>query len=217
MSHTDPWVVHKFGGSSVADPDCFRCVATILEAVPGRRLAVVLSACRGVTDALLRLVALAERQDESYREEIASLRARHGAIAAELLEPASAWSYLEGFDRDCQDLQAVLHAVTLTRAAARNVTDLVSGYGELWSTRLFHRFFEERGRRAGPVQWVDARRVLIAEWEPLGPAIQWAESAANLHALVPQEFHGTLIITGFVASDRRGVQTTIGRNGSDFS
>ena len=217
MSKTDPWVVHKFGGSSVADADCFRRVATILEAVPARRLAVVLSACRGVTDALLRLVALAERQDESYREEIAALRARHGAIAAELLEPASAWSYLEGFDRDCQDLQAVLHAVTLTRAAARNVTDLVSGYGELWSTQLFHRFFEERAGRAGPVRWIDARRVLVCEWEPLGAAIQWTESAANLATLVPQEFRGTLIITGFVASDRRGVQTTIGRNGSDFS
>jgi bifunctional aspartokinase / homoserine dehydrogenase 1 len=217
MSKTDPWVVHKFGGSSVADADCFRRVAAILGAVPARRLAVVLSACRGVTDALLRLVALAECQDESYREEIGALRARHGAIAAELLEPASAWSYLEGFDRDCQDLQAVLHAVTLTRAAARNVTDLVAGYGELWSTRLFHRFFEERGGRAGPVQWIDARRVLICEWESLGPAIQWGESAANLATLVPQEFHGTLIITGFLASNRRGVQTTIGRNGSDFS
>ena len=34
MSQTDPWVVHMFGGSSVADPDCFRRVATILEAVP---------------------------------------------------------------------------------------------------------------------------------------------------------------------------------------
>jgi aspartokinase/homoserine dehydrogenase 1 len=217
MSKTDPWVVHKFGGSSVADADCFRRVATILESLPATRLAVVLSACRGVTDALLRLIALAERQDESYREEIAALRARHGAIAAELLEPASAWTYLEGFDRDCRDLQSVLHAVTLTRAAARNVTDLVAGYGELWSTRLFQRFFEERAGRSGPVLWIDARRVVIVEWGPLGAAIQWPESGTNLAALVPADFRGTLVITGFVASDRRGVQTTIGRNGSDFS
>ena len=33
----------------------------------------------------------------------------------------------------------------------------------------------------------------------------------------PRCFKGTLIITGFIASDRRGVQTTLGRNGSDFS
>ncbi|HYB66230.1 MAG TPA: hypothetical protein VEC59_13370, partial [Steroidobacteraceae bacterium] len=102
-SSTDPWVVLKFGGSSVADADCFRRVAAILESLPGARLAVVLSACRGVTDALLRLVALAERQDEEgYRAELAQLRARHAAIAQALLTADSAQLYLAGFDRDCR-------------------------------------------------------------------------------------------------------------------
>jgi bifunctional aspartokinase / homoserine dehydrogenase 1 len=34
---------------------------------------------------------------------------------------------------------------------------------------------------------------------------------------VPADFGGTLVITGFIAQDRRGVRTTLGRNGSDFS
>jgi aspartokinase/homoserine dehydrogenase 1 len=217
MLKPDPWVVHKFGGSSVADADCFRKVAAILESAPPGRLAVVLSACRGVTDALLRLVALAERQDEGFRGELAQLRARHAAIAETLLTAASAQLYLAGFDRDCHDLSGILHAVKLTRAAARNVSDLIAGYGEIWSTRLFQRFFEERAQRPGPVQWLDARRVVVVEWGPLGPGIQWAESRANMAAVVPAQFSGTLIITGFIASDGRGVQTTLGRNGSDFS
>jgi bifunctional aspartokinase / homoserine dehydrogenase 1 len=217
MTKTDPWVVHKFGGSSVADADCFRRVATILEALPGTRLGVVLSACRGVTDALLRLVALAERQDEGFRTELAQLRARHATVAGALLTQESARLYLAGFDRDVHDLEGILHSVKLTRAAARNVSDLIAGYGELWSTQLFQRFFEERAGRAGPVKWIDARRVVVAEWGPLGPGIQWTESRAQLAALVPADFTGTLIITGFVAADRRGVQTTLGRNGSDFS
>jgi len=217
MAKLDPWVVHKFGGSSVADADCFRKVAAILEAASAGRLAVVLSALRGVTDSLLRLVALAERQDEGFRTELAQLRARHAAIAEELLTPEGARLYLTGFDRDGEDLLGVLHSVKLTRAAARNVSDLIAGYGELWSTRLFERFFTERARRSGPVQWVDARRVVVAEWGPLGPGIQWPESRANLTALVAPDFNGTLVITGFIASDRRGVQTTLGRNGSDFS
>ena len=53
MTTTDPWVVHKFGGSSVADADCFRRVAAILDTVPAPRVGVVLSACKGVTDAPL--------------------------------------------------------------------------------------------------------------------------------------------------------------------
>ena len=59
----DKWIVHKFGGSSVADADCFRRVADIIEASPNPREAVVLSACRGVTDALLDSVTLAEQPD----------------------------------------------------------------------------------------------------------------------------------------------------------
>jgi aspartokinase/homoserine dehydrogenase 1 len=217
MLNPAPWVVHKFGGSSVADADCFRRVAAILESAPPGRLGVVLSACRGVTDALLRLVSLAERQDEAYREELGQLRARHATIATELLSAAAAQLYLAGFDRDCHDLIGILHSVKLTRAAARHVSDLIAGYGEIWSTRLFSGFFQERSRRPGPVQWVDARRVVVAEWGPLGPAIQWAESRERLEALVAPDFPGSLIITGFIASDRRGVQTTLGRNGSDFS
>jgi bifunctional aspartokinase / homoserine dehydrogenase 1 len=217
MSKNDPWVVHKFGGSSVADADCFRRVADILESLPPGPLGVVLSACRGVTDALLRLVDLAERQDESFRTELAALRARHATIAQTVLSSESARLYLAGFDRDCHDLEGILHTVKLTRAAARNVSDLIVGYGEIWSTKLFHRFFEERGGRRGPIRWVDARRIVIVEWGPLGPSIQWSESRANTAEQVPADFDGTLIITGFIASDRRGVQTTLGRNGSDFS
>jgi aspartokinase/homoserine dehydrogenase 1 len=217
MSQPDPWVVHKFGGSSVADADCFRKVAAILESAPPARLAVVLSACKGVTDALLRLVALAERQDGTYRSELAQLRSRHVAIAQEVLTPQSAQAYLAGFDRDCQDLIGILHAVELTRSAANTVSDLIAGYGEIWSSRLFQRFFEERRGRAGPVQWVDASRVVLVDWGAWGPGIQWTESRANLSAQVPKDFTGTLIITGFIAADRRGVRTTLGRNGSDFS
>ncbi len=217
MVNPDPWVVHKFGGSSVADADCFRKVAAIIESAPAGRLGVVLSACKGVTDALLRLVALAERQDQAYRDELAELHARHAAIADELLTAAAARAYRAGFDSDCRDLTEILRSVGHTHSAPRSVNDLVAGYGELWSTRLFQRFLEERARRPGPVAWLDARRVIIAEWGPLGPGVQWAESYANLLMQVPAEFHGTLVITGFIASDRRGTQTTLGRNGSDFS
>ena len=217
MPKSTPWVVHKFGGSSVADADCFQRVAAILASLPPGPLGVVLSACRGVTDALLRLVDLAERQDESFRADLAALRSRHATIAEMLLSSESARLYLAGFDRDCHDLEGILQTVKLTRAAARNVSDLIVGYGEIWSTKLFHRFCEERGGRPGAVRWVDARRIVVVEWGPLGPGIQWPESRANTAEQVPADFTGTLIITGFIASDRRGVQTTLGRNGSDFS
>jgi aspartokinase/homoserine dehydrogenase 1 len=219
MPAVDPaaWVVHKFGGSSVADADCFRRVAAILESMPQARLGVVLSACRGVTDVLLNLVTLAEAQDEAYRGELDRLRARHAQIAESLLRADAAKLYLAAFDRDRHDMEGVLHTVKLTRSAAQNVRDLIAGYGEIWSTKLFKELLEARGKRPGAVRWVDARDVVVVEWGPLGPAVQWDESRARMHRAVAPGFTGTLIITGFIAADRRGVQTTLGRNGSDFS
>jgi len=217
MSNSAPWFVHKFGGSSVADAACFERVASILETSAAERLGVVLSACKGVTDALLELISLAEAQDERYRGQVAALRERHIAIAEALLPADALRLYGAGLDRDCRDLEGILQTVKLTRAAAPNVRDLIAGYGEIWSTKLFHRYLESRGSRRGPLQWIDARRVVVVEWGPLGPAVQWDASRERLADLVDADFKGTLIITGFIAADRRGVQTTLGRNGSDFS
>ncbi|MBU6377053.1 MAG: bifunctional aspartate kinase/homoserine dehydrogenase I [Gammaproteobacteria bacterium] len=215
------WVVHKFGGSSVADAACFQRVAAILDAQPAGRLGVVLSACKGVTDALLGLVAQAERQDAGYRAGLEALRERHAGIAGSLLSADAAARYMAGFDRDRQDIDGILHAVRLTRSAGRNITDLIAGFGEIWSTRLFREFYESRPEtartRPGAVRWLDAREVVLVEWGPLGPLVQWEESRRRISAAVGDGFAGTLIITGFIATDTRGVQTTLGRNGSDFS
>jgi aspartokinase/homoserine dehydrogenase 1 len=211
------WVIHKFGGSSVADADCLRRVAEILESQAPGRLGVVLSACRGVTDSLLGLVTLAEAQDASYTLRLAELRTRHADIAEMLLPPQVAEGYRAVLDGELRDIDGVLNSVRLIRAAAGNIRDLIAGFGEIWSTRLFAEFLRARARRPGEVRWLDARRVVVVEWGPLGPAVDWEASQRNFNALVERDFAGTLIITGFIASDRKGIQTTLGRNGSDFS
>ncbi|HNR21699.1 MAG TPA: bifunctional aspartate kinase/homoserine dehydrogenase I [Steroidobacteraceae bacterium] len=211
------WRVHKFGGSSVADAACFERVAKIIEASPDERLGIVLSACRGVTDALYQLVQIAERQQDGVRRELDQLRARHAGIATATLGETGARLWLAAFDRDCHDLEGILNTVRLTRSASGAVRDLIVGYGELWSTRLFREYLAHRGQRKGAIDWVDARTVLIVEWGPLGPAVQWGESRARLAELAGGPGPRTLVITGFIASDRNGVQTTLGRNGSDFS
>jgi aspartokinase/homoserine dehydrogenase 1 len=217
MTSRDPraWVVHKFGGSSVADAQCFARVAAIIESQPGERVAVVLSACKGVTDALLRLVTLAEKQDGGWRGELLALRARHEGIARTLVPPQLVADFLAEFDHDRTDLESVLQTTQVMRTASQSIRDKVSGYGEIWSTRLFLRFLTHRGRRRAP-QWIDARACVVVQWGPLGPAVQWTVSTERLRALLG-EGAATLVITGFIASDPAGIQTTLGRNGSDFS
>ena len=213
----DKWIVHKFGGSSVADAACFRRVADIIEASSNPREAVVLSACRGVTDALLNLVALAERPDGDYASAIEALKTRHFDLAAAIVSEDTRVAYAAQFEQDCRDIAGMLHTVRLIKAANTSMRDIISGYGEIWSSRLFTPFLRERGRIKGEVLWVDAREVLVVEWGALGPAVQWAQSEARMRALVPARFTGRLIVTGFIATTTTGTQTTLGRNGSDFS
>ncbi|MET0291790.1 MAG: bifunctional aspartate kinase/homoserine dehydrogenase I [Steroidobacteraceae bacterium] len=213
-----PWIVHKFGGSSVADADCFRRVADIIESQASPRQGVVLSACKGVTDALLRLVTLAELRDESHIGQLAALRDRHSQIAHTLLPAAEADAWLARFDQDRTDLAGILQTTSLMRSAAQNVRDLVAGYGEIWSTSLFSRYLaHRRGGKGLPVRWLDARLCVTVEWGSLGPAVLWDVSTAALKAQVAADYSGTLVITGFIARTREGIQTTLGRNGSDFS
>jgi bifunctional aspartokinase / homoserine dehydrogenase 1 len=222
LNSCDPaWIVHKFGGSSVADAQCFERVAAIVESAPHTRtrIAVVLSACKGVTDELLELVALAERQQPGWRPRLVALRERHAGIAAALLEARALEQYLADFDRDSAELAGVLQTTAVMRSAAQSVCDLTAGFGEIWSTRLFYLLLEQRAVRER-LQWIDARRCVTVAWGPLGPAVQWQQSKTQLQELMGAHATGapaSLVITGFIATDPRGVQTTLGRNGSDFS
>ena len=213
----DNWIVHKFGGSSVADAGCFRRVADIVEASPNPREAVVLSACRGVTDGLLGLVQLAERPDGDFAGAIDAIKTRHIELATALVSKEACARYFSQLERDCRDIAGILQTVRLIRSSTGSMRDVISGYGEIWSTRLFAPFLRERGRIKGDVLWVDAREIIIVEQGPLGPAVQWAASEANIQRIVPPGFSGRLVVTGFIATSVKGNQTTLGRNGSDFS
>src|SRR5687768_17326969 len=201
---TDAWRVFKFGGSSVADASCMERVAAIIEGEPAGRLAVVLSASRGVTDALLALIAAGERQ-EDVEEPLAALRTRHVEMAKALCPEPEARAYIEGLDADCRDIGALLQAVRLARSASEATRDLIVGFGELWSTRLFARMLVARARRPG-VRWVDARDIVEVEWGHLGPAVRWESSRAKAATAVGAAPASTLIVPGFIARDPRGIQ-----------
>jgi aspartokinase/homoserine dehydrogenase 1 len=194
-----------------------RQVADILEADVHPRLAVVVSACRGVTDALLALVSTAERQDDDWHSGLAVARDRHTGIAAELLSADEAAAYGDQVSADCRDVESILTTVRLVGAASNAMRDVVVGFGELWSSRLFAHYLRARHRRPGRIEWLDARDVVVIEASPLGPSVRWGESRARAGQRVPADPAVTLVVPGFVARSDRGLQTTLGRNGSDFS
>ncbi len=212
----EKWIVHKFGGSSVADANCFARVAAIIESSPRAREGVVLSACRGITDALLGLLGTAVAGGD-FLAPLKAIEDRHRGIATELLSKPACAAYMASVESDCRDIAGMLQTVRLISSAPDAVRDVVSGFGEIWSTRLFTPYLRERGKIKGEVVWIDARQVVEVEWGSLGPAVQWPASERNIAKLLPADFRGRAIITGFLATTVRGIPTTLGRNGSDFS
>ncbi len=222
--HPDSWVVHKFGGTSLANAERFRRVAEILEERPELQRAAVVSAMSGVTDALITAVELASRRDAGYRGVLGDLERRHLETAAELLPEEASARLAADLRQDLADLADVLRASWLLRAHSRGVMDLVSGYGEVWSAQLLAGLLNAR---AQATTWLDAREVLVVEDDAMAPGVDWSGShqrltawrrSAALAGRRPSEAEAeTLVITGFVARTAGGLPTTLGRNGSDYS
>ena len=212
----DRWKFHKFGGSSLADADCFNRVAGLMIERPGDRIGVVVSAMGGMTDALLDLAGQAERDDGAYEAGLNAIGERYAQTAKALLDGEALVQVLDAWGQDAEDIRDVLKAIALVRSAPQRSRDVVSGYGEIWSARLLAAVIGKLAPERGGT-WVDARQVITVRQTELGPAVFWDQSRQNFATVVPDEFSGIAVMTGFIATDETGLQTTLGRNGSDFS
>ena len=210
------WKIHKFGGSSLADAECFKRVAGIVMDLPDTRLGVVVSAMGGMTDALINLAILAERDDDAYEAELVAIGDRYAATARDILIGDGLVSVLDAWGTDADDVRDVLKAIALVKSAPQRSRDVVAGYGELWSTRLLAAYLAQEAPGRGGM-WVDARKVVTVHETELGPSVLWDASRAKFSDEVPGDYEGIAVITGFIATDEEGLQTTLGRNGSDFS
>ena len=203
------WKVHKFGGTSLADAECFRRVGRLVSSQPERPVAVVVSAMGGLTDILVRLLAQAETGDSDFADHVQAMANRYELAAASLLDPSARGLVLDEFHGDLKSLQDVLRAIVLVRSAPQRSWDLITGFGELWSARLLGAYLES--------DWLDARKVLRIRQTKLGPSVLWESSRTQLATEVAADYSGILVITGYIATDENGLQSTLGRNGSDYS
>lgn len=210
------WTVHKFGGSSLADADCFQRVAGIVRDQPAGNLGVVVSAVGGVTDKLFELIERASRQ-QPVEDAMDGLRRRHEELATALLGEETAALFMEQLETDLNDIRRILEALALVKATSRRSQDMVSGFGELWSARLLTALLAIRGNSPDNVLFMDARDVLLVEPGEMGPVVVWEKTRSNLAAALSPDFSGVVVITGYIARNPDGLQTTLGRNGSDYS
>ena len=208
------WVVHKFGGSSVADAQKYKNVAKLVAADPEPQKAVVVSAMSKVTDALIELTELARLQNPVYLEKLEALLQRHIQAVQQLLPTDRQEALIRILHQDFANLKEVLRGVWHVRSSSDRTVELVSGHGEIWSAQFLAAYLQSRG---ADCRWLDAREVLVVEPGETAVNVVWEESQNRLSKWLTDNPTNQLVITGFVARARDGSSTTLRRNGSDYS
>ena len=211
-----PWVVLKFGGTSVATVERWRTILDLAAArrADGMRVVVVVSALAGVTDALkaLCMCAPAEREDP-----LAALAARHRELAAQM--PSLDARGMERWLASLREAALAPKVVAGLRDECRWQAS-VQAHGELLSSSLGAAFMCASGL---PTAWLDAREALLARELPflnerarvLSAQVQAEPDPAFAAALAGR---GDVFITqGFIARDGDGGTVLLGRGGSDTS
>ena len=210
-----PWVVMKFGGSSVSTAANWETIAELLRRrlAEGLRPVVVHSALRGVSNALEELLDEAVAGDAS--DKLNRIREQH-------LELADALG-VDGhtlLGDSLHQLEQLVAGVRLVREVSVRVRVRILSLGELMATRLGAEYLARLGL---PVAWVDARDLLTSRSRTGRNPVNAYLSATCDYSADPSmretlEGQGQVILTqGFIARNRAGDTVLLGRGGSDTS
>lgn len=208
-----PWIVLKFGGSSVAEASLWQTIADVVEQriQQGYRPLLVLSALKNVSNRLEALLHKAMKG--THQEEIDALQTHHSTFSKALgldLE-GSLTNWFESLKLICDNIYQIQQITPQAHAQ-------VVAFGELLSSTIGAAFLNSKGTQ---VTWCDARNLLKTTnksdpWHHFTAAqCEYANDPAlndNLTTL-----KGVIVTQGFIAADENQQTVLLGREGSDTS
>ena len=207
----------KFGGTSVGDVAAFERVHKIVSTQLDRWPVVVVSAMTKVTDALLAAFDIAKNGDPS---EAAAALEPHFARHIEVAEQFISFGHRKAFNEELSYAREELSDL-LTRASRRSLPlsmlkDAIVSYGEQLSSRLLAEVLKSNGVSA---RQFDSRRLIVTDDEFGAAQPVWDETAELLRLELPPAIAAgeVPVMGGFIAGNRAGETTTLGRGGSDYS
>jgi diaminopimelate decarboxylase/aspartate kinase len=215
LQHNQPWVVLKFGGTSVSSASNWQNIVRVLEEriASGVRPVVVHSALSGITDRLQSLLAAAAAGIDSGV--LDGIESAHRNLAKHLSVVPD-----ERFEAFMEHLRHLAAGAAESRDISGRLRARVMAMGELLATSLGASFLNARGLRAA---WVDAREVLRAERRH-GASSEadflsaTCDFAPDVRLQAKWRALDQVIITqGFIAADEAGDTVLLGRGGSDTS
>jgi aspartate kinase len=211
-------VVMKFGGTSVEDATAMLRTASIVEGRlrKGLNPVVVVSAMAKVTDTLLAAADAASRNERDEALHLSdALRTRHLGVAAELAAGDALTSLQMNVHHDFDALDELLRGICAVGELTLRSTDNIVSFGERLSSQMVTAAFAHQGMAS---THVDARKVILTD-DNYGKAVPneaAIEAALTEHVLPLVEAGKVPVMGGFIGSSK-GITTTLGRGGSDYT
>ncbi|HAK68690.1 MAG TPA: aspartate kinase [Treponema sp.] len=201
-------IVMKFGGSSVANAERIRHVASIIQAYKESRPVVVLSAMGDTTDHLLEAADMAVKGTV----DIAKIEKLHYDTARELNVEVPAIKELLG------ELNTLLTGISMLRELTKRTRDYLVSFGERLSVRMMAAYL---GTQDTEAKYYDAWDIgMVSDSNYMSAELLddvWQEIPSHLSDYKNGKETAIPIVTGFIAKDKKGIITTLGRGGSDLS
>jgi aspartokinase/homoserine dehydrogenase 1 len=210
----------KFGGTSVGSAEALSQAAAIVQEASQRwdRVAVVVSAMNGVTDALIRGArTAAEGDDRTYRTIVSDLRVRHYRVVDELFsDKAEQATLLKMVDEYVDEFATLCHGVYILGEVTPRAMDAISSLGERINARIMAALLRARGLQS---EAVDATELIVtdATFQNAVPLMDKTRVRIRERLLPLLDSAVIPVVTGFMGATEDGRTTTLGRGGSDYS
>jgi aspartokinase/homoserine dehydrogenase 1 len=205
--------VLKFGGTSMGSAEAMKQVISIVQNYP-TPVAVVVSAMSGTTDQLIKCGDLAARSDESYKEILRAIENRHLDTVKALVPVQHQSSLLSQIKKGCNEIEDICNGIFLIGECSLKTKDKLMSYGEWLSSKIFTAALEHADSKAS---WTDARLLIRTNQQYGNAQVDFSITNDLVQKYFNQQDSVISVIPGFIAADEKGVTTTLGRGGSDYT
>jgi bifunctional aspartokinase / homoserine dehydrogenase 1 len=207
--------VLKFGGTSVANAENINQVIIIVkEKLKNDKTVVVVSALGGVTDLLLGAATDAAAGNESFKDKLLLIEQRHIEAVKKLIPVTRQSQLLSQVKKSCNEIEDICNGIFLLGELTNRTRDRIAGYGEWLSSQIIASAFEFEGEN---VQWIDSRKLILTDSAFTTAQVDFEKTNDQIREYFKDKNARLFIQPGFIASDKNGVATTLGRGGSDYT
>ena len=207
--------VLKFGGTSVANAENInKVVAIVKKAIIKDKTVVVVSALGGITDLLLMAAELAADGNELYKEKLITIEQRHMEAVKQLIPVAQQSQLLSLVKKGCNEIEDICNGIFLLGELTARSKDRISSYGEWLSSQIISATFSAAGTAN---EWKDARELIVTNSAFSIADVDFAATNEKIKQFFEARISSLFIIPGFIAADKKGITTTLGRGGSDYT